>query len=88
MSNRSQIISISPTPSLTYRLVSSFLVFPIFRGLFRGSTQGNANVPKQGALVVAARWFFTWLLCMPAEFAIVAKGSVCVLGGLTRKGFG
>lgn len=27
---------------------------PHFSGLFRGSTQGNANVPKQGALVVAA----------------------------------
>ena len=54
MSNSVQIISTEPSPSLTYRLVSGLLVFPIFRGLFRGSTQGNENVPKQGALVVAA----------------------------------
>ncbi|MEB3254508.1 MAG: 1-acyl-sn-glycerol-3-phosphate acyltransferase, partial [Synechococcus sp.] len=26
----------TPRPSLTYRLVSALLVFPLFRGLFRG----------------------------------------------------
>ncbi|BEV35232.1 lysophospholipid acyltransferase family protein [Synechococcus sp. M16CYN] len=41
-------------PGLTYQLVSKLLVFPIFRGLFRGSTEGKSNVPQQGALVVAA----------------------------------
>ena len=30
----------TPKPSLTYRLVSSLLVFPVFRLLFRGSTSG------------------------------------------------
>jgi len=29
-------------------------VFPIFRGLFRGSTLGNENVPRQGPVVVVA----------------------------------
>ena len=31
----------TPKPSLTYRLVSSLLVFPVFRLLFRGSTAGG-----------------------------------------------
>jgi 1-acyl-sn-glycerol-3-phosphate acyltransferase len=44
----------TPRPSLTYRLISYLLVFPIFRGLFRGRTQGNRNVPMEGALVVVA----------------------------------
>ena len=44
----------TPKPSLTYRLVSALLVFPLFRGLFRGSTQGLEHVPMQGPLVVAA----------------------------------
>ncbi|MBL6802321.1 MAG: 1-acyl-sn-glycerol-3-phosphate acyltransferase [Synechococcus sp. BS307-5m-G38] len=44
----------TPAPTLTYRLVSSLLVFPVFRGLFRGSTVGLHNVPKQGPLVVVA----------------------------------
>ena len=44
----------TPRPSLTYRLVSALLVFPLFRGLFRGSTQGLEHVPMQGPLVVAA----------------------------------
>jgi 1-acyl-sn-glycerol-3-phosphate acyltransferase len=44
----------TPRPSLTYRLISYLLVFPIFRLLFRGRTAGNANVPLEGALVVVA----------------------------------
>ena len=45
---------LTPRPSLTYRLVSSLLVFPVFRGLFRGRTVGNENVPMQGPVVVVA----------------------------------
>jgi 1-acyl-sn-glycerol-3-phosphate acyltransferase len=44
----------TPKPSLTYRLVSYLLVFPIYRLLFRGRTTGNTNVPHEGALVVVA----------------------------------
>ncbi len=44
----------TPRPSLTYRLISYLLVFPIYRLLFRGRTAGNANVPVDGALVVVA----------------------------------
>jgi len=44
----------SPKPSLTYRLISYLLVFPVFRFLFRGRTAGNGNVPLDGALVVVA----------------------------------
>lgn len=44
----------TPRPSLTYRLISYLLVFPIYRLLFRGRTAGNGNVPRQGALVVVA----------------------------------
>ena len=44
----------TPRPSLTYQLVSNLLVFPIFRGLFRGSTMGNEHVPLHGPLVVVA----------------------------------
>ena len=44
----------TPKPSLTYRLVSYLLVFPIYRLLFRGRTTGNTNVPLEGALVVVA----------------------------------
>ena len=44
----------TPKPSFTYRLVSSLLVFPVFRLLFRGSTAGNDRVPMQGPLVVVA----------------------------------
>ncbi|KZR61465.1 1-acyl-sn-glycerol-3-phosphate acyltransferase [Prochlorococcus sp. MIT 1306] len=47
-------VLMTPQPSLTYRLVSYLLVFPIFRGLFRGCTFGNENVPRQGAVVVVA----------------------------------
>ena len=44
----------TPRPSLTYRLISYLLVFPVYRLLFRGRTAGNANVPLEGALVVVA----------------------------------
>ena len=44
----------TPKPSLTYRLVSYLLVFPIYRLMFRGRTTGNTNVPLEGALVVVA----------------------------------
>ena len=44
----------APKPSLTYRLVSGLLVFPLFRFLFRGSTQGLEHVPMEGPLVVAS----------------------------------
>ena len=43
-----------PRPSLTYQLVSSLLVFPLFRILFRGRVIGRRNVPMQGSLVVVA----------------------------------
>ncbi len=45
---------LTPKPSLTYRLISYLLVFPVYRLLFRGRTAGNANVPMEGALVVVA----------------------------------
>ena len=51
--NQSSLVR-TPKPSLTYRLVSSLLVFPVFRLLFRGSTSGNNRVPMQGPLVVVA----------------------------------
>ena len=44
----------APKPSFTYRLVSALVVFPLFRGLFRGSTLGLEHVPQDGPLVVAA----------------------------------
>ena len=44
----------TPRPSLTYRLVSALLVFPLFRLLFRGRTLGNERVPMQGPVVVVA----------------------------------
>ncbi|MDA0717443.1 MAG: lysophospholipid acyltransferase family protein [Cyanobacteria bacterium] len=44
----------TPRPSLTYRMISYLLVFPIYRFLFRGRTAGNGNVPSQGCLVVVA----------------------------------
>ena len=47
-------IVLTPEPSLTYRLVSGLLVFPLFRCLFRGSTHGLEHVPKDGPLVVAS----------------------------------
>ncbi len=51
---RSALVSQTPKPSLTYQLVSNVLVFPVFRGLFRGSTRGLEHVPSQGPLVVVA----------------------------------
>ncbi len=45
---------LTPRPSLTYRLISYLLVFPVFRLLFRGRTTGNGHVPMEGALVVVA----------------------------------
>ena len=51
---RSALVPLTPRPSLTYQLVSSLLVFPLFRGLFRGSTSGLEHVPRQGPLVVVA----------------------------------
>lgn len=45
---------LAPRPSLTYRLVSGVLVFPLFRILFRGRTFGNKRVPLEGPLVVVA----------------------------------
>jgi 1-acyl-sn-glycerol-3-phosphate acyltransferase len=44
----------TPKPSLTYRLISYLLVFPLFRLLFRGRTTGNDKVPLEGAVVVVA----------------------------------
>jgi len=44
----------TPRPSLTYRLVSTLLVFPLFRILFRGRVSGLSNVPMHGPLVVVA----------------------------------
>ena len=43
-----------PRPTFVYRIVSSLIVFPVFRILFRGCTYGNENVPKEGPLVVVA----------------------------------
>ena len=48
------LVLTTPKPSLTYRLVSNLLVFPLFRGLFRGSTHGLEHVPMEGPLVVVA----------------------------------
>ena len=44
----------APSPGVVYRLVSSLLVFPLFRLVFRGRTTGNARVPMHGPLVVVA----------------------------------
>lgn len=45
---------LTPRPSVTYRLISSLLVFPIYRLLFRGHTADNRQVPLEGPLVVVA----------------------------------
>jgi len=50
----SGLLVVTPRPSLTYRLVSALLVFPLFRLLFRGRTLGNDRVPMQGPVVVVA----------------------------------
>ncbi len=51
---KTTIASNNPKPSLVYQFVSYFLVFPIYRILFRGSTSGNKNVPNSCPLVVVA----------------------------------
>ena len=51
---KKNIPSSPPRPSLVYLFVSYFLVFPIYRILFRGRTSGNCNVPTTGSLVVVA----------------------------------
>ena len=51
---KKNIPSSAPRPTLAYLFVSYFLVFPIYRILFRGRTSGNCNVPKTGSLVVVA----------------------------------
>ena len=48
------VTSVTPKPSLMYQLVSALVVFPLFRGLLRGHTSGNALVPLQGPLGVVA----------------------------------
>ena len=44
----------SPQPDLGYNLISSLLVWPLFRLLLRGRTSGLAHVPRFGAMVVVA----------------------------------
>ncbi|BBL86074.1 1-acyl-sn-glycerol-3-phosphate acyltransferase (chromatophore) [Paulinella micropora] len=43
-----------PQPTLIYQLISSLLVFPVYRILFRGYTIGQSNVPSEGPLVVVS----------------------------------
>ncbi len=40
--------------NLIYKLVSYLVVFPFFRGLFKGVTFGTTNVPNQGPLIIVA----------------------------------
>lgn len=55
LNNGSAVVpSVTPKPSLMYQIVSYMLVFPVFRGLLKGRTSGNALVPRQGPLVVVA----------------------------------
>ena len=44
----------SPRQSFVYALVSYLIVFPIFRFLFRGQTEGISNLPKRGGVVVVS----------------------------------
>ena len=44
----------SPQPDLGYTLISSLLVWPIYRILLRGCTSGLGHVPRIGGLVVVA----------------------------------
>ena len=44
----------SPQPDLGYTLISSLLVWPIYRILLRGCTTGLGHVPRIGGLVVVA----------------------------------
>ncbi len=41
-------------PSIIYLAISYLLVYPIFRGLFRGKISGLEKVPLKGSLVVVA----------------------------------
>jgi 1-acyl-sn-glycerol-3-phosphate acyltransferase len=43
-----------PSSTLTYRLIRWLLVWPLFRLVLRGRTDGVANVPQRGGLVVVA----------------------------------
>ncbi len=43
-----------PKASWLYLVVSYLIVFPVFRGLFRGCISGLQNVPRSGPLVVVA----------------------------------
>ncbi len=43
-----------PRPSLVYLAVSYLLVFPVFRGIFKGYVSGLEKVPKQGPLIIVA----------------------------------
>jgi 1-acyl-sn-glycerol-3-phosphate acyltransferase len=42
------------TPTLPYQLMRWLLVWPVFRLLLRGRTEGRANVPSRGGVVVVA----------------------------------
>ena len=44
----------SPRQSFVYACVSYLIVFPIFRFLFRGQTEGISNVPNTGGVVVVS----------------------------------
>jgi len=44
----------SPQPDLGYTLISSLVVWPIYRILLRGRTSGLGHVPRFGGLVVVA----------------------------------
>ncbi len=52
--NSDRLFLIKQKPTFAYILVSSLLVFPIFRILFRGKTFGNSNVPQSGPLLVVS----------------------------------
>jgi len=43
-----------PRKSFVYGCVSYLLVFPVFRLLFRGKTEGVSNLPKSGGVVVVS----------------------------------
>ena len=44
----------APRQSFVYGCVSYLFVFPIFRFLFRGKTEGISNLPKTGGVVVVS----------------------------------
>jgi 1-acyl-sn-glycerol-3-phosphate acyltransferase len=86
------VTSVTPKPSLMYQLVSYLLVFPVFRGLLRGRTSGNALVPLQGPLVVVANHgshldppFLGHALGRPVAFMAKAElFRIPILGGIIR----